>query len=53
VVLSEHDIAQIRDSLEAERYAALTARGAAMTYDEIINYTLDETEQSISSLKTA
>ncbi len=52
LVLSEHEIDQIRDSLEAERYSALTARGAAMTYDEIIDYTLDATEQSISSLNT-
>jgi predicted ATPase/class 3 adenylate cyclase len=52
-MLSEHDTARIREALGAKHYAALRAKGAAMTYDEIIKYTLEETEQSMFSLKTA
>jgi len=44
----QRDVTEARDALEVERYAALTARGAAMSYDEIIDYTLHETRQPTS-----
>ena len=49
----DRDVAETRDAIEAERYAALTARGAAMSYDAIITYTLHEIEQAISEVETA
>jgi hypothetical protein len=37
-----------RDALGSERYAALTARGAATSYDEIVEYAFHEIERETS-----
>ena len=47
-IIYERDLAEILDAIEAERFKALTEQGAAMTYEEIIKYTLDETEEAMS-----
>ncbi|HEY8217451.1 MAG TPA: BTAD domain-containing putative transcriptional regulator [Acidimicrobiia bacterium] len=41
----ERALAPVREKLGADGYARCTARGAAMSYDEIIDYTLTELDQ--------
>ena len=38
-------LAQVAATLGAERYADAQQRGAAMTYDQIIAYTLDQLDR--------
>jgi len=43
--LYERQQAETRDELGIEEYAILTARGAAMSYDEIVEYALQQADQ--------
>ena len=49
----ERELAETRDTVGPERYAALTATGAAMSYDEIAEYALRETDQAMSETEPA
>ena len=41
----EHALRVLRESLGAEGYERAAAVGAAMTFDEVVEYTLDELER--------
>jgi hypothetical protein len=49
----ERELAETRDEIGIEQYDVLTARGAAMSYDEIVEYALQQAHELIPERTTA
>ena len=50
---AEHAVSTLRASLGDDAYERAAARGAVMTYDEVVEYTLDEVERLLAEASSA